>query len=453
MSRSSGTYTAPTSGWKPAVEGSVIDSSDWNTLVDDLEAAVTETVYTGGLGATDNALVRTDGTDTKKAQGATPTISDTGVIVGVATFILTGYTIGTLPVGAEGQIAYASDWDKNGGASTGSLVFFDGEAWRGVDTGATTGTAPENTVLPVISGTLTAGQTLTTTTGTWLYSPTSYTYQWKDDGVAISGATNSTYVLTSAEAGGAITVTVTATNASGSTAATSAGVGPVIDATDPSFANVVLLLGFEDADGSTSTTDESPTTPHTFTFNGNAQTDTAQKKFGASSLLLDGTGDYLAVADNADWEFPGDFTIEAWVRLNAVGSVQTIISDWTPSIGVMGWTFDITAANKLRFHGYDGFASYIAQSSSSLTTGQWYHVAADRSGSTVRVYIDGVFEGAVSDSTTSYAPNQACEIGRRSADNVDLFNGWIDELRVTKGTARYATGASFTVPADRFPRQ
>jgi hypothetical protein len=232
MSRTNGTYTASTSGFKPAVEGAVIDSSDWNTLLDDLEAAVTETVYTGGLGATDNAMVRTDGTDTKKAQGATPTISDTGIIAGVATFLLTSYTIATLPAGAEGQIAYASDWDKNGGASTGSLVFFDGEAWRGVDTGATTGQAPESTALPVISGTPNEDETLSTTNGTWLYTPTSYAYQWKRDGASIGGATSSAYILAAADVGATITVAVTATSASGSTTATSAGVGPVVGAAD-----------------------------------------------------------------------------------------------------------------------------------------------------------------------------------------------------------------------------
>jgi hypothetical protein len=175
MSRSSGTYTAPTSGFKPAVEGAVVDSSDWNTLLDDLEAAVTETVYTGGLGATDNAMVRTDGTDTKKAQGSTPTISDTGILSGVATFILTSYTIATLPAGTEGQVVYVSDWPKNGGASNGNLVFHDGESWEAgggwiaIDTGTPqTGSAPINIVAPSISGSPIVGETLTANTGTWV---------------------------------------------------------------------------------------------------------------------------------------------------------------------------------------------------------------------------------------------------------------------------------------------
>lgn len=88
--------------------------------------------------------------------------------------------------------------------------------------------APVNSVLPVISGTTMENFTLSTTDGTWTNSPTAYTYQWKRDGVAISGAINNTYLLVTADIGATITVTVTATNSGGSTAATSAGVGPVV---------------------------------------------------------------------------------------------------------------------------------------------------------------------------------------------------------------------------------
>ncbi len=87
--------------------------------------------------------------------------------------------------------------------------------------------APSNTSLPSISGTVGQGFTLTATTGSWNGSPTAYAYQWNADGVAISGATASTYLLTSAELGKAITVTVTATNSTGSTAATSAATSAV----------------------------------------------------------------------------------------------------------------------------------------------------------------------------------------------------------------------------------
>jgi hypothetical protein len=454
MSRSNGTYTAPTSGWKPAVEGSVIDSSDWNALVDDLEAAVTETVYTGGLGATDNALVRTDGTDTKKAQGATPTISDTGAIAGVAAFLLTSYTIGTLPAGAEGQIAYASDWDKNGGASTGSLVFFDGEAWRGVDTGSTSGVAaPYNTVLPVISGTTREGETLSTTNGTWLQSPTSYIYQWKRDGVNIASATASTYVLTASDVGTNITVAVTATNEVGGTTATSAAVGPITSA-DASWSSVVLLLGLDGSDAATTTTDESPTTPHTITFNGNAQLDTAQSKFGTASVLLDGTGDYLSAPNNADWEFGnGAFTIECWVRKNG-GTTGTFLSCWGGSNATRSWTLNWTT------FGLEFF--YIHGPSTTQRTAQytgwapqantWHHVVVDRAaGGTIRVYADGVKGGDYAETDAINSGGGDLNIGQTTSTGIE-FNGWIDEVRITKGVARYNSEAGYTVPTAAFPR-
>jgi hypothetical protein len=89
--------------------------------------------------------------------------------------------------------------------------------------------APVNTVLPVVSGTLNVGQTLSSTTGTWTGSPApTYTYQWQSDTAGngtyanIGGATSSTYLLTSGEQTDRMRVIVTATNASGAVSATSA---------------------------------------------------------------------------------------------------------------------------------------------------------------------------------------------------------------------------------------
>lgn len=90
------------------------------------------------------------------------------------------------------------------------------------------GSAPANTVAPSISGTTTSGSTLTATNGTWTGTPApTFTYQWKQNGVNISGATANTYVLTASDVGKTITVSVTATNTIGSVIATSASVGPI----------------------------------------------------------------------------------------------------------------------------------------------------------------------------------------------------------------------------------
>jgi hypothetical protein len=85
-----------------------------------------------------------------------------------------------------------------------------------------TGNPPVNIAAPPIVGGGTEGDTLTAGTGTWLGEPTSYSYVWKRNGVAIGGATASTYVLTAPDIHASITVTVTAVNANGSDTATSA---------------------------------------------------------------------------------------------------------------------------------------------------------------------------------------------------------------------------------------
>ena len=79
---------------------------------------------------------------------------------------------------------------------------------------------PINTVAPVISGTTALGSVLTSTTGTWINSPTSFAYQWKR-GTTNIGTNSSTYTLVAADSNAAITCVVTATNVSGSTPATS----------------------------------------------------------------------------------------------------------------------------------------------------------------------------------------------------------------------------------------
>lgn len=88
-------------------------------------------------------------------------------------------------------------------------------------------TAPVNTALPVISGTATQGQTLSTSNGSWTGGPTTYAYEWDrcdssgSNCSQIEGATTNTYTLAAADVGSTIRSTVTASNSVGSTSATS----------------------------------------------------------------------------------------------------------------------------------------------------------------------------------------------------------------------------------------
>jgi hypothetical protein len=89
------------------------------------------------------------------------------------------------------------------------------------NTSVVTEAVPVNTAVPTISGTVSVGNTLTSTTGSWTGNPT-YAYQWQRGVANISGATNSTYVIQAADAESTLRCVVTATNAGGSTAANSA---------------------------------------------------------------------------------------------------------------------------------------------------------------------------------------------------------------------------------------
>jgi hypothetical protein len=87
---------------------------------------------------------------------------------------------------------------------------------------------PANSVLPVITGTLTVGSVLTASTGTWIgAAPIVYSYQWKVAGVNV-GTNQNTYTTVAGDATKTVTVDVTASNPAGSTLATSAAVGPIV---------------------------------------------------------------------------------------------------------------------------------------------------------------------------------------------------------------------------------
>ena len=92
------------------------------------------------------------------------------------------------------------------------------EGWQAITSGPPA--APVNTVLPNVTGVAIVGDILTTDDGSWTGSPTSYAYQWKRGATNI-GTNANTYTLVNADAGQSITCVVTATNAGGSTPATS----------------------------------------------------------------------------------------------------------------------------------------------------------------------------------------------------------------------------------------
>lgn len=222
---------------------------------------------------------------------------------------------------------------------------------------------------------------------------------------------------------------------------------------DPAFSSVVLLMGFEGSDGSTSFVDES-SSGKTVTAVGNAQIDTSQFKYGASSLQMDASGDCLTLADSADWDFgSGDFTVEHFMRMDtSVTSVCGLVSHFTDSSATSAWQIQ-KSGNDLSFTFYDSGGNFRSCGGSAGTwnANQWYHVAIDRSGTTFRVYRDGSVVATQTLNYTMQNGSGVLQIGRYTPSAAPRpWPGWMDEVRITKGFARYA--GAFTPPAAAFPR-
>lgn len=211
---------------------------------------------------------------------------------------------------------------------------------------------------------------------------------------------------------------------------------------DPNFSKVALLLPFDGTDGATSTVDESDNA-HAITFNGDAQIDTAQSKFGGASLSLDGTGDYISISDDPSLRMgTEDFTIEFWVRIPSLPPVICgLFSKGYYTAGGIdlyfqsnGYLYFDVEQSRLAYNwGANGFA-----------VDTWYHLAITRSGSNVDLWVDGV---SVINRTSSVDLNSSANF--HLGYTAHYANGWFDDLRITKGIARYTS--TFTPPTTAHP--
>ncbi len=219
--------------------------------------------------------------------------------------------------------------------------------------------------------------------------------------------------------------------------------------TDPNFANVSLLLHMDGTNGSTTFTDKS-NNALTVTANGNVSVSTTQSKFGGSSATFDGAGDYLTLSSSTPFAFgTGDFTVEFWLYLNS-NSVTYLIYDSRPS-GLNGLYPTIYYdASSSRINYYTNTGVRIS-GNVATASGAWHHIALSKSGTSTRLFINGTQSGATYTDSNNYLSGT----GRPTigADGNSLgsngYNGYMDELRVTKGVARYT--ANFTAPTAAFP--
>ena len=216
----------------------------------------------------------------------------------------------------------------------------------------------------------------------------------------------------------------------------------------------VKLLIHGDVGSGQSFTDSSLSN-HTITAVGDVTHSTTQSKFSGGSIKFDGTGDYLSVADSSDLELGSTFTIDFWVYLNSISADYIVADHRANTQNNGGWSFytDVSAGG-LGFD-YSNGTTWAAglQDPTVNVIDNWYHYAIVQDGSNIYMYRNGVqvdTSATLMDDTSGTYTNLFIGGGYNSGgshSNNYYMNGYLDEIRITKGVALWTQ--NFAPPARR----
>ena len=232
--------------------------------------------------------------------------------------------------------------------------------------------------------------------------------------------------------------------------------GASVPVNDPYFANVTLLLHGNGADGYGVFTDSSPDA-RVITRNG-AYISTARSKFGGASMFFDGLNDYIQTTHDDEFSWAStDFTLE-YFFFNIAQSNMTHFAHASPTTEAVYWSFGTNMDGRMQLYYWTG-ATHSGIGSDVMALGQWHHAALTVSGDTIRIFANGLLQ-ATATRVTPATPvaGYPIIIGSRNVSypgstptyvGVKSHYGHIDEVRVTKGVARYV--ANFTPPTAPFP--
>lgn len=206
-----------------------------------------------------------------------------------------------------------------------------------------------------------------------------------------------------------------------------------------------LMLHMDGTNGGTTFNDSEIAPTKTVTPHGTAQTGTAQKVFGTASSYTEATGDFLSIPDSDDWYMgTGDFTIDCWIWLfayPAASSNKPIFGQATDSSNF--WfvsIYNLSGSMKLRFRVYSGTIDVALINTVTPALNTWYHIAIVRYGNNIKMFWGGNQLGT-DQAFTDEIPNLTglAYVGEIYPSSGQNYFGRIDELRISKGIARWTT--------------
>lgn len=149
-----------------------------------------------------------------------------------------------------------------------------------------------------------------------------------------------------------------------------------------------LLIHCDGTQGSQSFVDSSPSS-HIITAHGDAQVDTATMIFGTGSLLLDGNGDYLELADSSDWDILGsnldNWTMDLWVKHDDHDGHEVYLNQWTD--GNNYWFLEHTHSVGFYFKTQSGGGTFLSMyGGGEIIDTDWHHIAICKVGNEWGIY-------------------------------------------------------------------
>lgn len=139
------------------------------------------------------------------------------------------------------------------------------------------------------------------------------------------------------------------------------------------------------------------------------------------ALDFDGTNDYVSVANSTSVSLTNNYSISCWVEFDSLSGAPMMISK-RESISGHAYQFYSTGS-KLAFNNGGG----INYSTTTLSTGTWYHIGMTFASGVVTFYLDGSSDGGFT-STNTVNPTNTYELQFGRAFNGNYLNGRLDEI-------------------------
>ena len=215
---------------------------------------------------------------------------------------------------------------------------------------------------------------------------------------------------------------------------------------DPYAWKSVLALPLVGSANDVSNSVNSGSTTKTITVSG-AAADSTDSNFYNGSFVFDGSNDQLSCAASADFNFgSSDFTLEAWLNMDTIGSSMAIseISGQSSASSPYGqWYFSTSTG----WQWYHSSSNYAIISKDKVPTNKWFHLALVRNGNTLKHYLDGVEQASSSYTRTDAGKSDAAWIiGQQNSSS--YFDGHIQDYRIYNGVAKYTSNF---IPASTSP--